>query len=74
MLIRFQRSFLLIALIMLLASCSSSQPQPKTFVIEVAGSAMEPNYHDGQQVEIEEVKPADLRRGDVIVFTVKDRQ
>jgi signal peptidase I len=40
--------------------------------VKIAGDAMEPNFHDGQIVEIEEVPVSELQRGDVILFTVKD--
>ena len=40
--------------------------------VKVAGVAMEPNFHDGQIVEVEEVTVEDLQRGDVILFTVQD--
>jgi signal peptidase I len=46
---------------------STRQTELKQF----AGSSMEPNFHDGQIVEIEEVPVAELQRGDVILFTAK---
>jgi signal peptidase I len=42
--------------------------------VKIAGAAMEPNFHDGQVVEIEEVPVSDLQRGDVILFTVDDER
>ena len=36
--------------------------------MKVAGSAMEPNYHDGQTIQTEDVDPSELKRGDVIIF------
>jgi signal peptidase I len=51
----------------------SDQANAKQF--QVGGSAMEPNFHDGQIVEVEEVPVTDLQRGDVIVFSPdKERQ
>jgi signal peptidase I len=65
-------------LILSLMGCSvfeimSDQANAKQ--IQVGGSAMEPNFHDGQIVEVEEVPVTDLQRGDVILFTPdKERQ
>jgi signal peptidase I len=43
--------------------------------VKIIGAAMEPNFYDGQIVEIEEVPVADLQRGDVILFAPdKERQ
>ncbi|MBE2266734.1 MAG: signal peptidase I [Anaerolinea sp.] len=42
--------------------------------VKIAGDAMEPNFHDEQIVDVEEVPVEDLQRGDVIVFTVKDEK
>jgi signal peptidase I len=42
--------------------------------IKIVGSAMEPNFHDGQIVEIEEVPVTDLQRGDVILLTVDEER
>ncbi len=42
---------------------------------KIVGAAMEPNFHDGQIVEIEEVPVADLQRGDIVLFVPdKERQ
>ncbi len=38
--------------------------------MKVLGSAMEPSLHPGQVIEVEEVSPAELERGDVIVFEI----
>ncbi len=53
---------------LLLGSVDSSHP---TELKQFAGSSMEPNFHDGQIVEIEEVPVAELKRGDVIAFTTE---
>ncbi len=49
---------------------SSRQTELKQF----AGDSMEPNFHDGQIVEVEEVPVTELQRGDVIYFTVDGKR
>ncbi len=47
----------------------TSTPQQRIFLMQFKGFSMEPNFHDGQFVEVEAVSVSELRRGDVIVFT-----
>ncbi len=43
--------------------------------VKILGAAMEPNFHDGQIVDVEEIPVEELQRGDVILFKVdEDRQ
>ena len=40
--------------------------------LKIMGSATEPNFHDGQIVNVEEDQVKKLQRGDVILFAVKE--
>ena len=46
-----------------------NDPSRQTELKRFVGDSMEPNFHDGQIVEVEEVPVTELRRGDVILFT-----
>lgn len=69
-------------LLVSLVACTRITPTPspttstprRTIMKQVAGSSMEPNFHDGQIVEIEEVPVTELRRGEVIYFTADGKR
>jgi signal peptidase I len=64
-------------LILSLMGCSVFElmsDQASTRRVKIVGSAMEPNFHDGQIVAVEEVSVEELRRGDVIYFTADGKR
>jgi len=54
---------LLIVLALSLAACRPAATQSW----QLSGPSMEPNFHDGQIVQVEPVKLPDLKRGDVVL-------
>lgn len=57
----------LVSLLLLSALAVSCTSKPKT-TLQVRGVSMEPNLHEGQPVQVEEVSLSDLKRGDIIAF------